>query len=138
MIHEQITKMILGAFYEVYNTMGYGFLERVYQNAMYKELRRRGLRCDAQKEIEVYYKNEVVGVYYADILVEDMIIIELKAVEELHNAHELQITNYLKATNKEIGLLLNFGPKAVFKRKIFTNDKKTALKEIILEDEDED
>lgn len=122
-LYESVTSIILKAFYDVYHELGYGFLENVYQNALYKELKRRGLKCEPQKKIEVFYKKEVVGLYYADILVENIIILELKAVSELSSAHESQLMNYLKATGIEVGLLLNFGPAPTFKRKIFSNKK---------------
>lgn len=125
MLYGSITNVILRAFYDVYHELGYGFLENVYQNALYKELRRRGLRCEPQKKIEVFYKEEVVGLYYADILVEEVIILELKAVNDLSSAHESQLMNYLKATGIEVGLLLNFGPEPSFKRKIFSHKVET-------------
>lgn len=114
---------ILKAFYEVYNTLGYGFLERVYQNALYFELINRGFPCEAQKKIEVCYKGRVVGEYYADI-VDQNIILELKAAESLCPEHEYQLINYLRATDIEVGYVLNFGKHAMFKRKIFTNEQK--------------
>ncbi|NDV64275.1 GxxExxY protein [Bacteroides sp. 224] len=120
MLHEELTEEIIGAFYQVYNVLGYGFLEQVYQNALYKELIRMGLKCEPQKEIKVFYKNELVGRYVADIVVEELIIIELKAVKQLLPEHEVQLVNYLKATGVEIGLLLNFGRTPEIKRKIFT------------------
>ena len=115
---------ILKAFYEVYNTLGYGFLERVYQNALYFELTNRGFTCEAQKKIEVCYKGRVVGEYYADIVVDQHIILELKAAESLCPEHEYQLINYLRATDIEVGYVLNFGKHAMFKRKIFTNEQK--------------
>ena len=123
MLYESITDIILRAFYDVYHELGYGFLENVYQNALYKELKHRGLKCEAQKKIEVLYKGEVVGLYYSDLFVEDIIILELKAEAEIHSAHESQLMNYLKATGIEVGLILNFGPKPTFKRKVFSNRK---------------
>lgn len=114
---------ILKAFYEVYNTLGYGFLERVYQNALYFELINRGFTCEAQKKIEVCYKGRVVGEYYADI-VDQNIILELKVAESLCPEHEYQLINYLRATDIEVGYVLNFGKHAMFKRKIFTNEQK--------------
>lgn len=122
--YQSITSIILKAFYEVYHELGYGFLENVYQNALYKELMHCGLKCEVQQKIEVFYKEEPVGVYYADILVEGIIILELKAVNELHPAHEAQLMNYLKATHIEVGLLLNFGPEPTFKQKIFSRNNK--------------
>ena len=121
MIPEKLTKEIISAFYEVHNTLGFGFLEQVYQNALYKELLRRGLFCQSQKEMEVYYKGEMVGRYIADIVVNDEIILELKAVTTLRPEHEWQLVNYLKATGLEVGLLLNFGVAAEVKRKINTS-----------------
>lgn len=118
------TDAILSAFYDVYNELGFGFLERVYQNALYHELLRRGFHCDPQRQIKVYYKGEEVGLYYADILVNGHIILELKAAESLCREHELQLINYLKATDIEVGLLLNFGETPQFVRKYFTNDRK--------------
>ncbi len=108
----------------MYNTLGYGFLEKVYQNALLIELRRMGFECKSQYPIRVYYETFPVGDYFADIIVDDCIIIENKAMEALREENEFQLINYLKATNIEVGLLLNFGKKPEFKRKIFTNDRK--------------
>ena len=104
--------------------MGYGFLEKVYQNAMYFELKSQGFKVEAQKQIKVYYKNELVGNFITNLLIDDVIIIELKACDTLVKAHYAQTLNYLKATNIEIGLLLNFGEKPEIKRLIFTNNRK--------------
>ena len=109
MLHSNTTEIIIKCFYEVYNILGYGFLEKVYENALFNELIQSGLSCERQKKIEVHYKNYLVGEYYADILVEDKIILELKAAETLCEEHEFQLLNYLKATDIEVGLLLNFG-----------------------------
>ena len=119
MLHEEITSDIINAFYHVYNT-GYGFLETVYENALAKELSKRGHSVKQQVPIQVFYEDEVVGEYFADIFVDDKVILELKAAEEIIKANEAQLVNYLKATDIQVGLLLNFGPKAEFKRKIFT------------------
>ena len=124
MLYEELSKQIIAAYYTVYNTLGYGFLEKVYENAMMMELSNMGLACKQQQHIDVFYKNGKVGDYFADIIVEDKIIIELKAAEGLVEENEYQLINYLKATEKEIGLLLNFGKKPQFRRKIFTNDRK--------------
>ena len=124
MLHSDITGKIIRAFYKVNNTLGYGFLEKVYENAMAFELKRMGCNVLQQKNIKVYYENEVMGDYYADLLVDDLVIVELKACESIREEHEAQLINYLKATEIEVGLLLNFGKKAEFKRKIFTNDRK--------------
>ena len=123
MLHEEITSDIINAFYHVYNTLGYGFLEKVYENALAKELAKRGHAIKQQVPIQVLYEGETVGEYFADILVDDKVILELKVAEEIAEAHEAQLINYLKATNTQVGLLLNFGPKAEFKRKIFTKGK---------------
>ncbi len=128
MLHEEITSVILAAYYDVYNKLGYGFLEKVYENALILELQKLGLTVKQQFPIKVYYDGQVVGEYFADLLVNDLVIIELKAVEQIIKAHEAQLVNYLKATNLEIGLILNFGPKAEFKRKIFSNSRKPSLK----------
>lgn len=122
MLHEELTHEIINAFYEVHNILGFGFLEQVYQNALYKELCKRGLRCEPQKQLNVYYKGELVGHYIADMVVEDRIILELKAVSALRPEHEWQLVNYLKATGLEVGLLLNFGVSAEMKRKILTTN----------------
>ncbi|HRE63738.1 MAG TPA: GxxExxY protein [Ferruginibacter sp.] len=128
MKHEEITEKIIQAFYKVYNTLGYGFLERVYLNAMYIELTAMGLKTEKEKRILVYYFGNVVGDYNADLIVEAVVAAELKAIEILVQANEHQLINYLKATNIEVGLLLNFGRKPQIKRKIFDNDKKPMLK----------
>jgi len=122
--YNKLTDLIIKAFYSVYNELGFGFLENVYQNALYLELLNNQFKVEAQKIIKVYYKNNIVGNYKADLIVNDVIILELKAVEYLVEEHELQLINYLKASNLEIGLLLNFGKKPEIKRKIFTNDRK--------------
>ncbi|WP_310557648.1 GxxExxY protein [Flavobacterium sp.] len=123
-LHKELSEAILKVFYEVYNELGYGFLENVYQNAMYIELKSQGFKVEAQKQIKVYYKNELVGNFIADLVIDDVIIIELKACDTLVKAHYAQTLNYLKATNIEIGLLLNFGEKPEIKRLIFTNNRK--------------
>jgi GxxExxY protein len=128
LLHKKITDAVLKAYYDVYNDLVYGFLEKVYQNAMYFELKSLGYKVEAQKQIKVYFRNQLVGEYYADILIEDKIIIELKACELLMNVHVAQLMNYLKATEVEVGLLLNFGEEPEFKRIIYTNDRKKSLK----------
>jgi GxxExxY protein len=117
--HRALTETVIHAFYEVYNTLGYGFLEKVYENALTHELRKGGLTVVQQAPIKVYYDGAVVGEYFADLLVNDLIILELKAVETLAPAHEAQLLNYLRATRYEVGLILNFGPKAQIRRKIY-------------------
>ena len=127
-LHSEITEQIIKAFYKVYNTMGYGFLEKVYEKTLMIELKKMGLEAQRQIEIKVYYEGEEVGDYKADIIVEEKVILELKAADTLCEEHEAQLLNYLKATPIEIGLLLNFGVKPQMKRKIFTNDKTPALR----------
>ena len=124
LLHEELTNAIIKTFYEVYNELGYGFLEKVYQNSLYLELKNKGYKVEAQKKILVYYKGIEVGEYYADLLVEDLIILELKAAECIVKDFENQIINYLRGTDCEVGLLLNFGKKPEFKRKIFENHRK--------------
>jgi GxxExxY protein len=128
LLHKSITDKILKVYYEIYNELGYGFLEKVYQNAMYFELKSLGYKVEAQKQIKVYYKKQLVGEYYSDLLVEDKVIVELKATELLMNAHVAQVINYLKGTPIEVGLLLNFGEQPEFKRFIYTNDRKINIK----------
>jgi len=123
-LHSDLSNTILKAFYNVYNCLGYVFLEKVYENAMIIELRKLGLSCDPQIPVKVYYDNLKVGNYFADIIVEDTIILELKASESICEEHEFQLINYLKATNIEVGLLLNFGKKPEHRRKVLTNDYK--------------
>jgi GxxExxY protein len=124
MLYEEKTKLIIEAFYKVYNTLGYGFLEKVYQNALLVELRSMGFSCQNEMSIKVYYEGFIVGFYRADIIVDECIIVENKASKYLSEENEFQLLNYLKATEFEIGLLFNFGKKPEFKRKIFTNDNK--------------
>lgn len=119
--HSEITEKIIKSFYTVFNSLGYGFLEKVYENAMYFELKKYGLFVEKQKRIQVFYENELVGDYFADLIVNEKVIVELKAAESLCIDHEFQLINYLKATNIEIGLLLNFGKIPDFKRKIYSN-----------------
>jgi GxxExxY protein len=123
-LHYDLTELILKSFYKVYNVLGYGFLEKVYENALKLELANVGLNPVSQKNIKVQYLGREVGDYYADIIVNDLIIVELKAAESLCDEHEAQLINYLKATDKEVGLLLNFGKKPEFIRKIFMNENK--------------
>jgi GxxExxY protein len=128
MLHSEITDGILKSFYKVYNSLGYGFLEKVYENALVIELLNSGYGVRQQQPITVLYENQQVGEYFADLMVNDQIIIELKAAEQLRQEHVAQLTNYLKATDKEVGLLLNFGPKPEFKRVVFTKYSKNPCK----------
>lgn len=124
LLHKDLTESIIKIFYDVYNELGYGFLERVYQNSMYLELQQRGFKVEAQKKIKVYYKSQEVGDYYADLVVNDFVILELKAAEVIVEEFEWQLLNYLRGTDKEVGLLLNFGKKPEFRRKVFENSRK--------------
>ena len=124
MKHKALTDAILCCFYTVYNTLGYGFLEKVYENALLIELGKRGIKAQAQYPIAVLYNKKPVGEYFADILVEDAVIVEIKAARNLLPEHEAQLLNYLKGTEVEVGMLLNFGPSPQFKRRAFDNDNK--------------
>ena len=121
LLHKDLAKVIINCFYTVYNTLGYGFLEKVYENALAIELRERGLKAQQQYPIKVFYKRAVVGNYYADIVVEDKVLLELKAEESIAPKHKVQIQNYLKASQLELGLIFNFGPQPSFKRRVFQN-----------------
>jgi GxxExxY protein len=122
--HKELTDKIIQAFYCVYNELGFGFLENVYQNALYFELQNKGFAVEPQKRIDVYYQAQLVGKYKADLVVNDLVILELKAVDYLVEEHEFQLINYLKSTDKEVGLLLNFGMKPEIRRKAFNNSRK--------------
>ena len=124
LLHKELTDKILQAFYDVYNELGYGFLEKVYQNSLYLELILRGFKVSAQKQIKVYYKGVEVGEYYADMLVNDLVILELKAADYIVQDFEWQLINYLRGTEIEVGLVLNFGIKPDFRRKVFENERK--------------
>ena len=127
-MHSGITETVIKAYYNVYNSLGFGFLEKVYENAMYIELREMGMFVEKQKPITVNYMGNKVGEYFADLVVNEKVIVELKAAEALCEEHEYQLINYLKATDLEVGLLLNFGKKPEFRRKVFANSES---KEII-------
>ena len=129
--HSEIAGKIIKAFYSVYNMLGYGFLEKVYENALVMELKEMGLSVLQQAPIKVFYNNSEVGEYFADLIVENCVIIELKAVEHLLKIHEAQLLNYLKATNIEVGLLINFGTTAEYRRKVCDNNRKN-LKDLLL------
>lgn len=120
MIHSDLTEQVIKSFYKVYNTLGYGFLEKVYENALAFELRTSGLIVQLQKSIKVFYEGVEVGDYFADIIVNDLVIIELKATESLRQEHVAQLMNYCKATGIEVGLLLNFGKSPEVKRVVFS------------------
>lgn len=122
----ELTDKIVKAFYKVYEEMGFGFQEKVYENALFLELRSLGIFCIKQKPIQVYYNSQIVGEYIANIMVNDSIIINLRTAENLDIEDELTLINCLKATTNEVGLLLNFGKSPQFKRKVLTNDKKSS------------
>jgi GxxExxY protein len=124
MKHEELTEKIIKIFYKVYNTLGYGFLEKIYENAMMIEFRTAGIPAVSQSPIKVLYENEIIGEYFADISVDRKVILEIKATKNLIIDHEAQMLNYLKATDIEVGLLLNFGPEPVVKRRVFDNIRK--------------
>lgn len=120
-LHQELTAEIIKRFYIVYNKLGYGFLEKVYEKALKYELEKAGFQVERQKPINVFYETELVGEYFADLLVENKVIIELKAAENICEEHEYQLINYLKATEIEVGLLLNCGKKPEIRRKAFSN-----------------
>ena len=127
LVPKELVDKILKQFYRVHYNLGYGFLERVYKNAMYFALIDIGLKCEVEKNIKVYHDNRVVGEYFADLLIEDCIMLELKTCEEINPAHEAQLINYLKATEIEVGYILNFGKKPQFSRKVFSNERKQLI-----------
>ena len=120
-MNPDVTDKVIKAFHDVYNTPGYGFLKKVYENAMIIELRKRGCQTEAQKNMKGHQEGKEIGDYYADLFVDNSVLVELKTAENICKEHEYQLINYLKATESEVGLLLNFGKKAEFKRKVFSN-----------------
>ncbi len=119
MQYQELTEKIIGCAYRVYNTMGFGFLESVYEKCLLIELKKAGLKAIARQPITVFYENEIVGKFVADIIVEDVIVLELKSVRRVVTGHEIQLVNYLTATHKDVGLIINFGEKRVeVKRKV--------------------
>jgi GxxExxY protein len=122
--YKEITDIILRSFYEVYNELGNGFLESVYENALHIVLTGYGLYVERQKGINVFFRGKIIGDFKADLIANEKVIIELKAVRALDPAHEAQLINYLKATDIEVGLLLNFGRKPEFKRFVYDNKRK--------------
>ena len=119
-----LTERIIEIFYRVYNKLGYGFLEKVYENAMMKEFKTADISAVSQYAINVVYEDEIIGEYFADILVDNKVIVEIKAAKSLAIENDAQLLNYLKATEIEVGLLLNYGPKPDLKRKAFNNTRK--------------
>ncbi len=122
--YKELTEKIIEIFYRVYNKLGYGFLEKVYENAMMIEFKKEKISAVSQSVIKVLYEGEIVGEYFADILISDKVILEIKVAKNIAEEHEAQLLNYLKATNIEVGLLLNYDPKLNFKRKAFDNTRK--------------
>ena len=131
LLHSEITGKIIKAFYKVYNTLGVGFLEKVYERALFTELKEMGLRVQAQQPIIVYYNGQNVGDYFADLIVENKVILEIKTAFTIDKTHEAQLLNYLKATELEVGLILNFGEKAEYRRKVFSNQRKDLIKNLL-------
>jgi GxxExxY protein len=121
-LHSELTEKIIGEAFKVYNTLGQGFLEKVYENALVKKLRDAGVKAEQQYPIKVIFEGVIVGEYCADIFVEDKVIVELKAVEQINPVFEVQLVNYLKATGIEVGLLINFGKKLEIKRRVFSTN----------------
>jgi GxxExxY protein len=125
MKYEELTHKIIGAAYKVFNQLGFGFLESVYKKAMLIELTKNNLKVEAEKSLRVYYDNQIVGDFYIDLYVEEKVVVELKSVETLAKQHEVQLVNYLQGLQKDIGLLINFGPSGVeVKRKFRTTKQK--------------
>jgi GxxExxY protein len=131
LLHKDLTDKIIQVFYKVYRELGYGFLEKVYHNAMLIELTLQGISCQSQQKINVFYQGRNIGEYFSDITVNGLIILELKASEVLVEANENQLINYLRATEFEVGLLLNFGKNPEIRRKIFTNDRKKLSSKLV-------
>lgn len=131
LLHSEITSEIIKAFYKVYNTLGYGFLEKVYENAIAYELKANSIYVQNQLPIKVFYSGREVGEYFADIVVENKVIVEIKTAISIDKAHEAQLLNYLKATEMEVGLILNFGQKAEYRRKVFANQKKDSISNLL-------
>lgn len=125
--HSDLTGRILGAFFQIHKELGFGFSEKVYEGALEVLLTELGMKVERQKDIFVYYHGQVVGEYKADMIVNGVILLELKSVDKLIDAHDAQMLNYLKSTELEVGLLLNFGRQAEFHRKIYDNPRKGSL-----------
>jgi len=122
--HAALTDKIIGVFYDVYNELGYGFLESVYAEAMMVALRQAGLSARREVSVPVWFGSEKVGQYFADLLVDNTVLIELKAARNIESAHEAQLLHYLRATEIEVGLLINFGMRPQFRRLLFDNARK--------------
>jgi len=123
MEYEELTHKIIGCAYKVFNTLGFGFLEIIYKKAMIIELAKNNLKVEAEKPLKVYYDNQIVGDFYIDLYIEDKVVVELKSVETLVKQHEVQLVNYLQGLQKDIGLLINFGPSGVDVKRKFRTPK---------------
>ncbi|MFN0140684.1 MAG: GxxExxY protein [Pyrinomonadaceae bacterium] len=123
--HAELTKTIIGVFYDVYNELGHGFVESVYENALCMAFREKGLEVHQQIAIPVWFRDKQIGDFAADVLVNKLVLLELKTARSIDEAHIAQLLNYLKATPIEVGLVLNFGPRPEFKRVVFGNERKT-------------
>ena len=123
----ELTERIIKAFYRVYNSLGYGFLERVYERALVVEFNKMGLKFGRQVPVRVLYEDVVVGDYIADFIVEGRVVVEVKAIREITDCDGKQLLNYLRVTGKEVGLLLNFGREAEIKRKVYDNELKKKI-----------
>jgi GxxExxY protein len=128
MKHEEITSRIIKVFYEVYNDLGYGFSEKIYERAMAIALADEGLKVESQKAMQVNFRGQLIGEYAADAMVDDAVIVEYKAATAIVEAHESQLLNYLKASDSEVGLILNFGPRPEIKRMVLDNELKKPSK----------
>ena len=117
--HKELSEKIIAAAYDVHKELGYGFVEKIYRNALVVSLGEAGIKCISESPLKVKYHNIVIGDYYADIIVDEKIVVEVKAVSKLESIHEVQLVNYLKATGIEVGLLINFGQSVEIKRRIF-------------------
>lgn len=124
--HAELTELIIGVFFDVYNELGYGFLESVYRRSLQLALREKALKVEAEVAVPVFFRGVNVGDFRADLVVNDCILLELKTAETIVIAHEAQLLNYLRATALEVGLILNFGPKAQVRRLLFDNERKLA------------
>jgi len=126
--HSELSEKIIRVFFDVHNELGYGFSEKVYQKAYGMALRENGMEVNEQVPIKVYFHGQLVGEFFADMVVNSLILLELKSVGAILEEHEAQLLNYLKATEFEVGYVLNFGKSATFKRKVFDNDRKGSLR----------
>lgn len=122
--HAEVTEKIIGIFYDVYNELGYGFLECVYEESLVIALRQAGLAVSRQIPLPVWFRGHKVGEFRADLLVENNVLVELKSARSLDNTHEAQLLHYLKSTEVEVGMLLNFGARPQFRRLLFDNERK--------------